>query len=421
MTSMAIAIAVLLACSAFFSASETAFTSANKIRLQRQEENGDKKARLSLMLLERYDNLLSAILIGNNIVNVAAATLATVFFVSLFGDIGISISTAVVTILTLIFGEISPKTIAKQTPERIAKTFARPLYLISLILRPFSFIFQKWQNLIMRLATKGQDPDVITEEELLSIVDVVESGGNIMPHEGELIRSAIVFDDLKAREIYTPRVQLTAVELGTSVEEVSQIFRESGYSRLPVYEDTIDHIVGILHLKDFYDGYFSARERDLNSLQMEDWMSEAIFVSLNIKISRLMSILKKHRGHMAVITDEYGGTVGIITLEDILEELVGDIWDEHDEVASELVKVAPQTYVVSGVAEVDDVLKALHLENIADTIDATTVGGWVINELDRIPVRGEGFRFHHLQVTVDEATRTHVEKVRIQVSLPEKR
>ena len=232
--------------------------------------------------------------------------------------------------------------------------------------------------------------------------------GNIAAHEGELIRSAIAFDDLKAREIYTPRVQLTAIELGTSTKEIAQVFMESGFSRLPVYEDTIDRIVGILHLKDFYNANLSGQGK------LEDWITPALFVSLNIKISRLMSMLKSHKTHMAIITDEYGGTVGIITLEDILEELVGDIWDEHDEVQSVLREIAPRTYLVDGFAEIDDVMASLGLLDASELIEDTTVAGWVMNTLEKIPVRGEGFTYHGYKVTVEEASRTHVDTVRIQ-------
>lgn len=407
-TAYVIGIICLLAGSAFFSASETAFTSVNVIRLKNRAESGDRKARRVLTLVENYDKLLSTILIGNNIVNITAASLATVVFVGMLGERGVTVSTIVLTMATLIFGEISPKTLAKEKPEEIATLVAPVIMLIMWVFTPFTFLFQQLQRLLIVLAGGDQDK-AITEEELMTIVDEVEEGGNIEAGEGALIRSAILFDDRYVRDIYTPRVNVEAVPDDATYEEVAERFIKTGYSRLPVYNDTIDNILGVLHVKDFYAMLLKKEERPLTEI-----IKPLAFIMQNRDLARLMNALQKDKSHMAVVTDEYGGTVGIVTLEDVIEELVGDIWDEHDrEPLPQVEKVAPGVYLMEGQIEVEDVLPHFGIDT--EHIEAMTVGGWITDKLGHIPVEGETVREGAIVVRVEEATPRYVEKVRLSV------
>lgn len=400
---------MLLFFSAFFSASETAYTSLNVIRLKNQASSGDKKAERALRLYENYDDLLSCILIGNNIVNIAAASLATVLFVGYFGDNGIALSTVVLTLLTLIFGETMPKTLAKEYPETIAKLFSRPLLSFMVLFKPLTYFFAKLKNLLFQFLGK-KNTALLTEEELLTLIDEVENEGSIEAHEGDLIRSAIEFDDLKVREIYTPRVKITGVKKEMDALEISRIFGESGYSRLPVYDENLDNILGILHLKDFYNANL------LDNYRLEEVMKPPLFIPLNTKLSKLMHVLKHNQSHMAVLRDEYGGTVGIVTLEDILEELVGEIWDEHDEISKDLVPISENAYMVLGEVEIEKVLLPLGIaEKALEAIEAITVSGFVMDTLGHIPKIGETFNYKHLKVKVEDASKTYVKKVYFEV------
>lgn len=379
------------------------------IRLKNQASSGDVKATRALRLYESYDDLLSCILIGNNIVNIAAASLATVLFVRYFGDNGIALSTLVLTLLTLIFGETMPKTLAKEYPEVVAKLFSRPLLSFMVLFKPLTYFFAKLKNLLFHFLGK-KNTALITEEELLTLIDEVENEGSIEAHEGDLIRSAIEFDDLKVKEIYTPRVKITGVEKSLDALEISRIFGESGYSRLPVYEENLDNILGILHLKDFYNANL------LDNYHLEAVMKPPLFIPLNTKLSKLMHVLKHNQSHMAVLRDEYGGTVGIVTLEDILEELVGEIWDEHDEISKDLVPVKENTYMVLGEVEIEKVLLPLGIDQkVLETIEALTVSGFVMDMLGHIPKIGEQFTYKNLNITVEDASKTYVKKVCFEV------
>ena len=401
-------IIVLLAFSAFFSSSETAYTSLSHIRLKNQASLGDESAKRALDLADQYDVLLSCILIGNNIVNIGAASLATVLFVEALGSNGVAISTAVLTLLTLIFGETMPKTIAKEYPEAFAKLFVRPLHLFMLIFKPLTYFFARLKVVVFLFLGKKKAGG-LTEEELITLIDEVESEGSLEAHEGELIRSAIEFDDLKVREIYTPRVKITGVVYGADSREISHIFGESGFSRLPVYVDNLDNIIGILHLKDFYNANL------VDNYPLVEILKPPLFTPLNTKLSKLMTILKHNQSHMAVLRDEYGGTVGIVTLEDILEELVGEIWDEHDEISKDLIQVDEKTYLVLGETDIERVLLPLGIEEkYLDTIEALTLSGFVMDYLGHIPKENESFIFENLRFTVVEATKTYVEKVKIE-------
>ena len=396
-----LALIALVLMSAFFSASETAYTSLNRARLKAMANAGNRRAAKALALSEDYDRLLSGILVGNNIVNILSASLATVLFVRLLGGAGVSVSTAVMTVVVLMFGEIAPKTIAKDRPERVALAFYPPLSFILLLLKPIVFLTTCWQKLVYRVFRPTDDRG-ITEEELITIVEEAENEGEIDEHESELIRSAIEFNDMTAEDILTPRVDITAVALDTPFDEITRVFESSGRSRIPVYEGNIDAIVGILHEKDFY------RLRDRATLR--EMMSEPLCVVPSTRLAALLKLLQRTKNHMAVVVDEYGGVVGIVTMEDILEELVGEIWDEHDEVVEDIVRLSDDEWRVSGGASLDDLRE---LFPISDEFESVTVNGWVLEVLGHLPQPGDTFDYGNLHVTVERVARRRVEQVRI--------
>ena len=405
---MIVALVCLIAMSAYFSATETAFTSLNRIRLKNKAEDGNVRAARTLALAEQYDRLLSTILIGNNIVNISATTIATVLFTRLFHEYGPTVATVVLTVVILVFGEISPKSLAKEMPERWAMFSAPLLRLFMVILAPLTALFGLLKKLLNLLFHKNED-EGITEEELVGMVDQAETEGGLDEHESDLIRAAIEFNDLEVSEILTPRVDLVAVEENGSPDEVARLLAESGFSRLPVYRDSIDNIVGVIHEKDFY----AARYRGINALS--EVMKPVTYTTASAKISDLLRLLQKRKAHMAVVVDEYGGTQGIATLEDILEELVGEIWDEHDEVVESFQKQEDGSYLIQCSADLDDMYD---LFTIKGTCDATTVSGWVMEQLERIPEEGDRFRAEGLDVTVTRAEQRRVLEIRV-VPLPE--
>lgn len=391
--------------SAYFSATETAFSSLNRIRIKNMAEKGNKRACLVLRLSENYDSLLSTILIGNNIVNIASASLATVLFVKLLGeDIGASISTAVTTIVVLIFGEVSPKSIAKESPEQFALFSAPFLNMLMILLTPFNFLFRQWKKLLS-LIIKPNDESGITEEELLFIVEEAKQDGGIDEQENMLIRRALDFTEQEAADILTPRIDITAVPAEASKEEIAAVFADTAYSRLPVFEDTIDHIKGIIYQKDFYNHVYHANK------EISEIIRPALFVPKTKKIGVLLKELQQKKIHIAVVLDEYGQTVGIITLEDILEELVGEIWDEYDEVSSEIEKKSENEYMVLGSANIDKVFEALHIQAADGEIQSGIVNGWIMNELGRIPEKDDSFEYKGYRITVLEMDEKRVGKV----------
>ncbi len=397
-------IAMLILMSAYFSASETAFFSMNKIRMKNMASNGSKRAELVLKLAENYDKLLSSILIGNNIVNIASSSIATVLFVKWIGNTGVSVSTAAMTVIVLIFGEITPKSLAKNMPEQFALFSAPILRVINIILSPLNLIFSLWQKLVYKVVKPPKDRGV-TEEELLTMVEEAQNDGEINPYESELIRNAIEFNDIEVIDIHTNRVDVIAVDLNTSNEEIERIFREHGYSRLPVYKDSIDNIVGILNQKDFNNA-------SKDDFKIKKIMNTPVFVVPAMKISQLLTLLQKKKSHMAVIIDEYGGTVGIVTLEDILEELVGEIWDEHDEVIENIKKIGDNKYKVLCSSDLDNMFETFNVEN---EFDIATVGGWVIQTFERIPEFGESFDYKNLHITVSKRDNRHIIEITVEI------
>ena len=401
---------IIIACvvmSAYFSATETAFSSLNRIRIKNMAEKGDKRARLVLRMSENYDSLLSTILIGNNIVNIACASLATLLFVDWLGsDAGPSVSTAVTTVVVLIFGEVSPKSIAKESPEAFAKFSAPLLNVLMFVLTPFNFLFGLWKKLLS-LIFRSSDSQAVTEEELLTIVDEAEQEGGIDTQEGSLIRNAIEFTETEAIDVLTPRIDLTAVSVDDSKEDIAAIFAETGYSRIPVYRDSIDHIIGILYQKDFHN-YVYHTDKDIASI-----IRPAIYVTGNKLIGELLQDLQKSKSHLAVVMDEFGGTVGIVTMEDILEELVGEIWDEHDEVVEEIKQTGENEYEVLGNTNVQKLFERLDIDK---ELDVVTVSGWVMAELARIPEVGNTFQYENVSVRVLAMDGKRVEKIKVVVT-----
>lgn len=396
-----LAMVICIVFSAYFSASETAFSSLNRARMKAMAEQGDKRAERALALAEQYDRLLSTLLIGNNIVNIAVASIGTVMFVRYYGDMGATISTVVITIVVLIFGEISPKSLAKDSPERFAMLSAPLLRVLMWVLAPLNFLFSQWKRLLT-VVFRVKDDRKLTQQELLVLVDEVEQEGGIDRDEGELLRSAIEFPDQEAEEILTHRVDLEAVQVSASREEVAKVFRETRYSRLLVYGEDLDDIQGVVHLKDFCDAPGGASLKDL--------MTAPLFVPPSVKISALLRQLQRSKSHVAVVSDEFGGTLGIVTLEDILEELVGEIWDEHDEVEEPVRQTGEGAYLIS-CAESPEIMKDLFHEDPGD--DNTTMGGWVAEQLGRIPVQGDTFLWEELKVTVTKTDGRRVLEVEV--------
>lgn len=397
--------------SGYFSATETAFSSLNRIRVKNLAEKGDKKAKLVLDLLENFDSLLSTILIGNNIVNIACASVATLLFVKLLGEEqGPSVATIVITIVVLIFGEVTPKSIAKENPEKFAMFAAPFLNVLMIILTPFNFLFIQWKKLISKIFHTENDYS-ITEEELLTIVEEAEQEGRIDEQESSLIRSAIEFSEQEAIDILTPRIDIVGVSYDATKEEITQIFEETNYSRLPVYKESIDHIIGILYQKDFYN-------LDDEETSFEHIIRPAMFITESKKIGELLQELQQKKSHIAIVLDEYGGTTGIVTLEDILEELVGEIWDEHDEVINEIEKISDTEYIVHGSTNLEDLFEVLDMgmkiNEEVEEMEVVTVSGWVMEEvLERIPSKGDVGTWQNLKVTVLEMDENRVEKIKL--------
>ena len=401
-----VALIVLIAFSAFFSASETAFSSLNQIRLKSRAEEGDTSAARVLAMAEKYDKLLSSILIGNNIVNIAAASIGTVLFTKWLGaERGATTSTIVLTVVVLIFGEVTPKTLAKEMPETIATAVSPVLNLLMTFFTPLTWLFSQWKKLLGRFVHSSES-DAITEGELITMVSEAENDGELTDRESQLIRSAIEFDDVEVEEILTPRVDVVAVEDNTSLDEVAQTFAESGYSRLPVYHDTIDNIIGVVHEKDFY----LARLKKETSL--EELVKPTLYTTGSTQISQLLRTLREQHHHLAVVVDEYGGTEGIITLEDILEELVGEIWDEHDEATEDFHKQSDGSWIVLGSASVDDLYEMLGLPEDED-IDSNTVNGLVQEKTCHLPKVGDRFTLGSYDGVVTRTAKRRVTEVRL--------
>lgn len=412
-TGILCAMIILVLFSAFFSGAETAFSSLNRVKLKSMMRDGksNRKIERALALSKNYDTVLSTVLIGNNIVNIACTSLATLFFTGILGDnsdLGATVSTIVMTIVVLIFGEVTPKTFAKERAEKVAIVISPAVKFLAVVFTPLNFFFKGWK-LLMNKVFKTGGVNTVTEEELKTYVDEAHTGGEIDENESELIRSSIEFDDIDVGDILVPRVDVEAVDKYAPLGEIERVFNSTNFSRLPVYINDIDNIVGVIHHRDFE----SARKRNLKSLRTI--LKPVPAVSPDTKISKLLRIFQKNKTHLAVVIDEFGGTEGIVTLEDILEELVGEIWDEHDEVQNDIEQISETEYIVQGSMSVDDFYEYFKINKVEKEI--STVNGWIMKNTDKIPQKDDkvvcdgltalvlsvdGKRADEIKITVEE-------------------
>ena len=399
---------ILVLCYSFFSASETAFSSLNKIRLKALINTGNKRAEKTYELTEKFSKLLTTILIGNTIVNVVAASLATVLFTNIYGGNGVAISSIVMTLVIMIIGEILPKTLAKHSPEKFALSVTPYLSILMFLFTPLTFIFNLLEKLI--LSYFEDNTDTYSNDEIITMVEEANEEGEMEDHEAEIITNALEFNDLDVGEILTPRIDVIAIDVDEdSLEDIEKYYRDSGYSRLPVYQDSIDNIIGVLHEKDFY--YHLLYEKDLD---IRNILQTTMYTSSQVKISSLLKQFQSSKTHLAVVVDEYGGTEGIITMEDILEELVGEIYDEHDEVIEYYKKIDDNTYLVKADLDIDDLFEHFAIENEED-FEFNTTSAWVIDTLDKIPSVGDNFDYKNLHVEVTDADSKKVNVIKVTI------
>ena len=405
---MIVALVLLLCASAYFSATETAFSSLNKIRLRNKAEDGNRRAEATLALAEDFDRLLSTILVGNNIVNITAATLGTLLFTRFYPEYGPTISTVVLTVAVLTFGEISPKTFAKNHAESVAMGVTPVLKVIITVLRPLTALFSQLQRAIGKLFQNDEETG-ITEDELITMVSTAEDEGGLDRNESRLIRSAIEFGDMQVDEILTPRVDMVAISDQATAGELNDLIAANHFSRIPVWHESIDTVIGIIHELDFHEAELEDEDPWL------DLITPVIYVAASARIADLLHDMQRRKMHMAIVVDEFGGTEGLVTLEDILEELVGEIWDEHDEVVEMIRKQEDGSYLISCSASVDDVFQ---LFDLRPKEDFSSISSWVMESLGRIPRVGDQFTCENLQITVTEIHRMRVMQIRVDL-LPE--
>ncbi len=402
-----LALILCIALSAFFSATETAFSASNRVKLKTVDGPRKGRAQLALKLLEQYDSLLTTVLIGNNLVNIAGTAIATVLFTTRImagqEELGATVASAVMTLVVLFFGEVGPKTLAKQQPEKYAMSVSPVIRVLMVLLRPLDLLFGVWRKLLSKLVRPEPEENQI-EEELITMIDEAQTDGNIEEEEGELIRSAIGFHEQNAADIMTPRVDVTALEDTAGIEEAAELFRKTWYSRIPVYHEDLDHIVGILHEKDFY------KMTHEGCTDIRRIMKEAYFAPASLSVGNLLRQFQKAKTHMMVLLDEYGGTEGIVTLEDVLEELVGEIYDEHDEVNEEVVEKEDGSLVVDASMQLQELLEKY---NISNHYDADTVGGWAAEMLEKVPETGDSFTLSGQRFTVAEMDGFRVTRVEV--------
>lgn len=400
---------LLLVLSAFFSSIETSFSSFNKIRLKNLAQSGNKRANMVMAIEDKYEKMLTTVLIGNNIVNIAISSIATIFFMDIIKhseSLAATVSTIVVTVAVLIFGEITPKVIARANADKMVLAFAPLLKFIMIILTPLSLIFGGWSALVKKMFG-SKDEASFTEEELITIVDAAEEDGTIESDEGDLIRSAIEFNDVSAGDILTPRIDICAISKDETMQNVAKAFIESSYSRLPVYDEDLDDIVGILHEKDFFIAYHN------NNKTFTKHIKKPVHVSEHIKIADLLQVLKSKKCHMAVVVDEFGGTMGIVTMEDIIEELIGDVFDEHDEVSNDYKELPDGSIKVKCSADLDDFFEKFNITPPDDEDMPQTVNGFIMKELETFPQVGDSFEYADLTIEITKIGTKRVEEARI--------
>lgn len=404
-----ILIIVMMIFSALFSSTEMAYSSLNKLRLKNYEAQGNKKASTALKLANKFDDVLTAVLIGNNIVNIAISSVSTLLLVNIFGESGAGISTAVITVLVLIFGEVLPKSYAKKNSEKLALLFAKPLSVLVILFKPAIWVLNKLSSLIV----SGEEAPSVTEDELKYMIDEIEEQGVIEEQESELVKSALEFDEITVDEILIPRVKITGVEINTPIDEIKQLFITEMYSRLPVYEKNLDNIIGIITNKTFFKMLVEGGN-DIKSI-----IQEVPHIADCKLISEAMLDMQRSKLHFAVVIDQYGGTKGIVTLEDIIEELVGEIYDEEDEIITKIVKLSPNKFEIAGDMNINDMLKQLDIdENLVHT-KYNSVAGWMIELMEHLPEKGESVETGNFKLTASEVNEQTVEKVILEI-LPEK-
>lgn len=413
-TQAVIIIIILVFLSAFFSAAETAFTSANRIRLKYMHEEGSKGAGCALKVIEKYDKCLTTILVGNNIVNIGTSSLATLLCVNLFGDRGPVIATAATTIIVLIFGEITPKTIAKGNAEAMSIFFGRILSGLMFVLTPVSAVFLLIQKGATRLFNKKSEVTV-TEQELMHIIDEIEDEGVLEAQESALVRNALEFDETTAEQIMQSRVNVVGVDLYDSNEEIMELFKSEAYTRLPVYEKSLDHIVGVISYRDFTQKMMEDPHFSLSEI-----ISDIMYIPSLMHISELLKRMQKEKEHIAVVVDQYGGTAGIVTMEDVLEELVGEIWDENDEVFMPVRFLSDNTFIVSGEVSKVDFNRYFESRDMDYEIngDFNTVGGWVFELFGRIPSPGDKIETDEFDITVQDLNERRIGNLKFVIKPP---
>lgn len=403
-------IVILIAFSAFFSGSEIAFASVNKLRLKKNAESQNKLSyRIALYIAENYDKALSSILVGNNLVNIAASSIATVIAMSIAGEAYVGYATAIMTVVILIFGEIMPKLIAREHSESFTKAVALPLRGIMIITFPVVFVVIKILDVVSKLwGGSAENSSGVTEDELVTIIEMVEDEGVIDEARSDLLQSAIEFSDITAQEIITPRVDMLAIDVDDDTSEIKKLIDNSAFSRLPVYEGTVDNIIGVLYLNRFYKKLI-----DENDFEIRDMLMEVCYIPKTLKLPYVLAELRRARQHLAVVTDEYGGTLGILTMEDVLEELVGEIWDETDEVVREFTVIDENNFEASGDMSIFDFLEELGADNSAFEGDYTTLGGWITDMLNGFPSEGDSFEYAGMTITVKETDDKRVKRVSV--------
>ena len=407
---------ILVMCSAFFSGTETAFSSVSKIRIRNKAENGDKRAKKALYVAENYDKALSTILVGNNVVNIAASALSTILFVSFLGDaMGTVVSTVVLTLVVLVCGEVLPKNLAIENNEKICLSAAPVLIFLMAIFTPLTFLLLRLSKLVTNVSGKNREASpTVTEDELKFIVESIEEEGVLEEQESELVQSALDFDEKTAYDILTPRVDMTALSVDCDVNDARDTILRERYSRIPVYKDNIDNIIGILHTRDFLEALLRNETPDISRM-----IQPAYYIYRSKKLSSLLADFRHRKLHIAVVTDDYCGTLGIVTMEDLLEQLVGDIWDEDEEVEHKYKKLGENEYEISGDMNIDDMLELIDKDDRYIDSDSKSVGGWVIEQIGDIPVRGNSFTYKELSVRVDKVEDQRVNSVIIKY-VPEK-
>ena len=411
---MGVVIFLLVLLSALFSAMETAFSFANKIRIQQSADGGNKRAKTAQYIIEHFDNALTAILICNNIVNLGCSSIATVLCLNIFGNIGSAIATGATTLLVLTFGEVIPKCLAKENCDSFSLSTAGLLRVLMIILAPLVFVFIKLKALALRIAGGHEDTPSVTENELKYIVESIEEEGVLEESESEMVRSALDFDETTAEEILTPRVDVVFISVDDSPEKIKEIIIENRYSRIPVYKNTTDTVIGILHTRDYLEAL-----ADGNVPNLRDLLQAPYFVFKTQQLSKILSHFKRTKVHMAIVTDEYGGTLGIVTMEDLLEEIVGEIWDEDEEIERTHYKIGNNEYLVNGDFELDEMLELYDMDENAIESDAVTVGGYILEHAGNIPHKRESFEADGFRFTVMEVENQRIMRVVVKRIEPE--